>query len=347
MRPIWSITANGTDISERIADVFIGLSLTDQVGMDSDAIEIRVADPARKILAPELGGILTVSLGYAHTGAISMGRWVLDGYDLELAPRVWSLHAHAADLRGSLRSRRTAAYTQTTIGTLVATIAGRHSLRPIVDTSLAGTALERIDQTNESDISFLTRIGQWFDALVTVKQGALIFALRGRGLTATGEPITTINLTPSDVSEGTLSVEVSEMVDAVEARYRDIVNREDKWVRAGSATGIPGQGAEPDNVLRLRGLFARADVAQNACRAKLTALNRNRDSLNLVLPGRADILAETPLQLSGFAAEFDGRWVCSRVTHRLDSGGYRIEIEAERPTERGEVTVGELIPVEE
>jgi len=346
MRPIWSVTANGADITARLAKYLISLSLTDQCGMESDTLEIRVADPERTIQAPAMGGILTVALGYAHTGAVPMGRWKLDGYDLELAPRAWSLHAHAADLRGSLRARRTAAYAQTTIGAMVGAIAGRHNLRPIVDASLTSTKLERVDQTNESDISFLTRIGQWFDALVTVKQDALIFALRGRGLTATGEAITTIDLTPAAVTDGTLSIQQSEAVDAVEARYRDIKNRQDHWVRAGSAAGKPGQGAAAENVLRLRGLFARPDVALNACRAKLTALNRNTDGLSLTLPGRADILAETPLNLQGFATEFDGRWVCSRVTHRLDSGGYRVEVEAERPTDRGEVTVGELIPVE-
>ncbi len=33
-----------------------------------------------------------------------------------------------------------------------------------------------------------------------------------------------------------------------------------------------------------------------------------------------------------FREGIDGRWIVTRVTHLLDAGGYRTEVEAERPT---------------
>jgi phage protein D len=48
---------------------------------------------------------------------------------------------------------------------------------------------EHIDQTDESDIHFLTRIGKGHDAIASVKGQTLLFVNKGEGKTASGIPM--------------------------------------------------------------------------------------------------------------------------------------------------------------
>lgn len=43
-----------------------------------------------------------------------------------------------------------------------------------------------LDQTDESDLSFLTRLAKDHDAIATVKGGALLFIGKSEGVTASG-----------------------------------------------------------------------------------------------------------------------------------------------------------------
>jgi phage protein D len=347
MKPAWSVTANGADITARLVDYLLGLSITDQAGMESDELEIVVADPQAKMSMPTLGAELSVKLGYQPGGLIDMGRWSVDAVDLELAPRAWRIVAHAADLRGPLRSRRSVGWANTTLGAIVGEIATRNGLGSVVSSDLSGVSIPRIDQTNESDISFLTRLGQLFDAMATVKTGYLLFSRRGRGLGASGQPIEPVTLQLTDVTEGRVSLAQTEDYSAVDARWRDIVKKQDVWIRAGDG-GTPGEGDQAQGIYRLRGVFPDAETARAAATAKLASLSRGTSTLSLQLPGRADIAAETPVILAGFADDFDGRWITTRAQHTLDDGGYQLQIEAERAAESaGVVTVEEIIPIDE
>lgn len=347
MKPAWSVTANGQDISARLADHLLELVIIDQSGIEADVLELRVADPRATVRRPALGSTLTAALGYAPKPLTPMGEWTLDSVSLELAPRVWVLRAHSADLRGGLRTRRSNGFEDIYLSNIVAVIAERNGLTPVVSKDLENARVARIDQTNESDISFLTRLGQLYDALVTVKSGHLILAKRGRGVTASGEPLPAVNLTLAEVSNGHFSHDEVEIYTAVEARWRNVITKEDVWIRAGSAPGEPGQDVTPEGVWRLRGLFPNDAAARAAAEAKLNAQARQSATLSLDLPGRTDIAAETPLQLTGFSADFDGRWIVTRAQHVLDENGYQLSLEAERPPDLGTVTIEPLIPIEE
>ena len=49
--------------------------------------------------------------------------------------------------------------------------------------------IAHIDQTNESDAAFLTRLAEQYDAVATVKNGRLLFIRTGQAETAGGQPI--------------------------------------------------------------------------------------------------------------------------------------------------------------
>lgn len=60
-------------------------------------------------------------------------------------------------------------------------LAQEHELTPTVDQIPADIKIPHIDQTNENDANFLTRLGQRYDVIAPVKDEHLLFVRRGRG----------------------------------------------------------------------------------------------------------------------------------------------------------------------
>lgn len=327
MRPLWSITADGEDVTARLADYLLSLSVTDAAGMESDEIQLDVADPQGRIAWPKTGAKLAASMGYAATGLVAMGEYLVDSVEVSSPPRKISIRGHAADLRRGLKNRKAKGWDNTTVGAIVADLAKATGLTATVDTSLAGLAVERWDQTNESDMACATRLATHHDAIATVKQGHLLFTRRGSGTTASGQAIPSIALIPESVSAWRVSVAEQDQYTAVEARSYDRGQAQETWSRSGDSE------AEGEAVYRLRQTFPDQGRAKAAAQAKLGELERGKTALSLTLPGRTDILAETPLDLTAFGDGIDGRWIVVSATHRIDSGGYVTEIEGERPAE--------------
>jgi phage protein D len=222
----------------------------------------------------------------------------------------------------SLSTRRPRAWEGQTIGIIVREIASANGLTAKVPGALSIVSVPRFDQTNESDISALTRLAKQHDAVATVKGGFLIFARRGSGETVSGLAMTAVTLRPEDVTDWRVSLSDSERYDSVEARYYDRDAAEESWVRAGSGEG--------ESVYRLRKTYVDQSSAQAAADAKLAALSRGSALLSLSLPGRTVFAAETPIILEAFGAGVDGRWITTSVEHRLSREGYQVTIDAEQ-----------------
>ena len=114
------------------------------------------------------------------------------------APDVVTIRARSADFRGTLNSRREGSWHDTTLGTIVEAIASRNKLEASVAPSLAGIKIPHIDQSQESDAKFLTRLAERNGGEVSVKMGKLLFLKAGRGVTASGKKIPQVIITRSD-----------------------------------------------------------------------------------------------------------------------------------------------------
>lgn len=325
MRPIWTLTADGENVTARLADYLLSLSVTDQAGMESDELDVTVADPLAQIAWPKHGASLTVAIGYAHTGTVAMGTFLVDTVEVSSPPRQIAIRAHAADLAKGFKTQRTKSWEDKTLGTIVGELAQAHGLTPRIASDLAGIQVARWDQTNESDMSCLTRLAQAYGAIATVKEGNLLFVRRGAATSASGQALGAVTLKPEEVTSWRVSLGDQDKYAAVEARHYDRDQAEESWEREELDT----DGGEA--VYRLRQTYPDRDRAKAAAKAKAGELARGKTSLALTLPGRTALGAEVPLTLAGFGDGIDGRWVLTSVTHRVDSGGYVTEVEGERP----------------
>jgi phage protein D len=190
-----------------------------------------------------------------------------------------------------------------------------------VSESLASIALPHLDQIDESDINLLTRVAREHDAIAKPGGGKLIVARRGESLTVTGDPMPRVALGPSDVSRWRWEYSLRPPAGQVVAVWHDPVSAEDVEVTAGDS--------EP--VRRLRQRFPSEAAARAAAEAEFRRAERAGTQLSIALPGNPDLVAEGRVVLAGFRPEVDGDWLVRRVTHILDRGGYRCDVEAEVP----------------
>ncbi|MEA0907780.1 phage late control D family protein [Xanthomonas campestris pv. campestris] len=319
--PQWRVVLDGTDLTERIAPRLLDLTLTECRGGEADQLDLRIHDHDGKMALPKRGVRLAVALGWKATGLVDKGTFIVDEVEYSGAPDIITVRARSADLTANMRTRRERSWHNTTLGAVLNTLAGEHGLTPRVAEALARTKLPHLDQANESDMNLLTRLGQRFDAVATVKAGTLVFAPIGAGTTATGKPLPTVNLTRRDGDQHRYSVADRDAYTGVRAY----------WVDKGKARRQSVLVGTEDNAMRLRESYADEATARQHAHAELERVRRGMAKIEYTLvAGRADLFPEQVVAFSGFKPEIDRQlWLISRVSHTLGSSGFSTKFDLE------------------
>lgn len=325
MTPAFRIEADGADITGRLSDRLLSLSLVDEAGWQSDTVTIRLDDRVEgratggAIALPRKGARLRVWLGLGR--AAFMGVFVVDELTIEGPPATLTIAAKAADMRDSLKAPVTRSWHGVTLGDLVATIAGKHQLTARVAPELAAKVLEHVDQTEESDLHLLTRLARDFGAVAKPAGGYLVFAPKGKAKSASGKALGAVTLTPADVTQWSATLADRGRYGAVVATWHDAGGAQLREVKVEI-------GAGPTR--RMRDAFASEDLARTAAEAEMAKVNRGQGALSVTAVGNPALAAEAPLAMSGFREGVDGAWTITKATHRLDGrGGYVTEVEGE------------------
>lgn len=322
--------ANSQDITAAVRDRLISLSLTDEVGMESDVLEVVLSDndPLAPLAVPPTGAELEVFLGY--DGVLQrMGLFVADEVELSGWPGEMTIRARAAVYDKS-KGGKTNLQTQknrswpagTKLSAMVAKIAKEHGMQSAVAKSLQSIALPHIDQADESDINLLVRVAKKYDAIVKPAGGKITVAKRGESKSVSGEQLAPVAVTPADCTAFRMSLSKRETAGMVVAYWHAVKNAKRHEVKVGKG--------EP--VRRLKQYYPTEAMALAAARAELERRSRGEQTLALSVVGSPAIAAEAQLTVAGFRPGVDGDWLISRVVHRLDApGGYKCDIEAEKP----------------
>jgi phage protein D len=282
LTPAFEIIVNDQDISAALQQRLISLRVTDQSGWESDTLEIILADsdPLKPLALPKTGAELKVKLGYV--GELhNLGTYIVDALELSGPPNQLSIKAKAAPQapspkgKTSLSTQKTRSWeTGITLQAMVSKIANEHGLQPAVGESLKTQKLPHIDQVNESDINLLTRVCKEINALVKPAAEKLVVVKRGEAKSTRGQPLKSITLNASDISEWRLSIQQREVPQSVIATYRNLEQAKDVEV-------VVGVG-EP--IKRLKHPYPNAASATEAAQAELDKGQRSEQSLSISLP---------------------------------------------------------------
>lgn len=357
IQPDFLLTVNAKDITANIRDRLISLTLTDNRGFDADQLDLELDDADGQLAMPVRGAVVKLYLGWKGQALIGKGEFTVDEVEHHGAPDTMVIRARSVDFRGTLNSRREVSYHDTTLGKVVTQIAERNSLKPMLADGFAALPVAHIDQTQETDTKFLTRLASLYGAVAAIKAGRLLFLRPGSGVTASGKPIPQLTITRQDGDRHTFSiadrgaytgvtaswlhtkdpkpkkVKVKRVPNEKHLRAREHPAAKKKKAAAKTPEAPEGDylaGTE-DNVFALTTVYATKATAMRAAKAKWDKLQRGVAEFSLTLAmGRADLFPETPVRVSGFKAVIDAQpWLISKVTHSLNGSGYTTALDFE------------------
>ena len=323
MTPAFALQAGGTDVTERVERHLVELRVTLSSDSASDTLQVTISDAPKALARPAAERELKVSLGYRETGLVPLGVYFHSETDVDFAPRRLVLRATAADFRrrSTLKAPKSRAWQATTLGAIVTDIATEHGYTPRVDPSLAAARLDHVDQTAESDMHLLRRLGRHHDATVKAAGGRLVMMPHGAGRSAVrGDalPVYRVTAGSADVLSGRVSWRGRPRYGSVQASYYDLGTGALEHV-------IAGEGP-PTFVIR----DPRPDRAQALADAqsRLARLARQTATLDLTLVGAPTLTAEGRMVTSGWGEGTDGTWSIERVTHILGRNGFHSQVSA-------------------
>ncbi|MBP1038035.1 phage late control D family protein [Serratia fonticola] len=356
--PDFSLTLQGNDITHNIRARLLSLTLTDNRGFEADQLDIELDDSDGLMVMPQRNAVLSLALGWQGSQLTHKGRFTVDEVEHRGAPDTLTIRARSADFRGSLNTRREASYHDTTLGDIVQQIAARNTLTAKLAVGLDAIKISHIDQTQETDAAFATRLASLNGAVAAVKNGCLLFIRPGNGTTVNGKPLPVMTITRRDGDRHNFSLADRDAYTGVTASWLNTRQPKPQKVKlqrkpktqhlralqhpkAKPATQKAAKSAEPqkgeylvgaeDNVFTLPTVYATQAAAMRAAQAKWEKLQRGVAEFSLSLAmGRAELVPETPVQVSGFKQVIDAQpWIVSKVVHNLSNSGFTTAIELE------------------
>ena len=357
LTPQAELTIDGRRFGTQAMSRIISISLTDKRGFEADELTIELDDHDGTIAIPKTGSKIMLKLGYQETGLVEKGEYLVSEFTASGSPDRLSITARAADLAEALAEQVEKSWHKQTLYQIIETIAKKHKYEYIISKDYQNTKIEHIDQTNESDASFMSRLAEQYDAIATVKNGKLLFIPAGESQTASGQPILPTTITRASGDSHSFTYSSSNSYQAVRAYYTDkktgqkkevIVNKDNAYpnkkttqqTKTVKGKTFKAKKKENDNqkvntegqkIKTLRHLYATESGAWSGARGAFKKIQRGVAEFSITLAvGRPDLYPETPAVVKGFKPEIDAEaWLITEVSHKIDSGGYTASIQFE------------------
>lgn len=320
MKPMFRIVADGNDITALINDRLLLLRTTDKPGMESDEFELRIDDRDQLVTLPKRGGKIEVHLGYAGQGLARLGSYTVDEVEVTGPPDTITIRGKASDMRGSGKTTRSGSWENVPLAQIVRDVAARNGWTPICSVQ---TKVARIDQNNESDFNFITRLAKQYDCTAKVGDGKLLVMPRNGNQSASGKALSAVTLTRADVSRYSFRLGDRGTQQAVKTKHQDPKTGVLKVVELGndeSPDGLPAVHTD-------RHIYPNESAAKQAAKARLSAFNRSTAAVRLEMAGRTDLFAERQINAKDFKPGLDGEYLVDSVEQVFTQSGWTTTVE--------------------
>ncbi|AZF30672.1 Phage tail protein D [Pseudomonas sp. R4-35-07] len=277
---------------------------------------------------PELGGKIGLRVGYLESGLVDKGVFKITQRTPSLFPMRLALVATAAPFdQHEFKQRRTASHGPITLGALFRQLTSRYGFSPRVAPELEREQIAHIDQTNESDMAFLTRLAKRFDAVAKPVDELYVLGRKGQIKSLSGKALPDVQLSVTRNNRpGDQAFISASLTEACRAKYNGA--QTSWWDAAAGKKHVVEVGIAPFKVVTQR--YQSEDEARSAAQGEMRRVGREGLQINVVCPGNPSLAAEGLLLLDESWPSFmQGRWSIKKVTasgKRAD--GYRCTIQA-------------------
>lgn len=355
LTPVAKLSINGKPFNTDALSRIISISLTDKSGFEADELTVSLSDHDGKLALPPKSAEITIALGYIETGIVDKGSYKITEVSWSGAPDTLHITAQSADTSDRFSEAKEKSWHKTSLKEIIESIAAANGYTPIIGKAYQDEKIDHIDQSNESDAAFLSRLAERYDAIATVKHGRLLFVSSGEATTASGQPLPTIRITRNSGDQYAWRYSNTESYNAVRAYYIDkqtgkkheVVITEDNYdpvkktvtttkqyktkrkdgkthkTTTKEVTEIKQADTTGKKIKTLRHTYQSPKTAATGARAAYKKLKRGAMEFDISLAvGRPDIAPESPVTLQGFKPEIDAeKWVGKETVHTLDGNG--------------------------
>lgn len=316
------------DISKELAAYLKTVEYTDVMSGEADDVSLTLEDMAElweSDWLPEKGAALDVSIiaqNWAADGErrLALGKFEVDEIELSGLPHEVKIKAVSVpdnnELRGVERNR---SWEKTKLSVIACDVADGAGLALFYDTE-EDPELDRAEQTEESDLTFLHRLCRDAALALKIADGKIILFDEVRY--EQKEPVMTITRETSALTGYSIRSKTREVYKACRVKYTNTkkgITIDHTFTQDGKKQG---------KTLQINEQVESIAEAEKLAKKKLREKNREEVTVNLNMVGALDMLAGNTVTLSGFHA-FDGKYIVTKVNHSIGSG-YRMSVELRR-----------------
>jgi len=199
-------------------------------------------------------------------------------------------------------------------------VAARNGWQPVCPVQ---TKVPRVDQLNESDYNFITRLAKQYDCTAKLADGKLLVMPRQGGQTASGKSLSPVVLRRSDLSRYQFRLGDRNTQKAVRTKHQDKKSGALKVVELDNddlPNGLPAVHTD-------RHIYPNKSAAEQAAKARLAAFNRSSAGVRLEMAGRTDVFAERSIIVQGIKPGLDGEYLAEAVEQLFTSSGWITTVE--------------------
>lgn len=323
MKPTFKIIADKKDVTALIAQRLISINITDETGLISDTCEILLDNRDNVLEIPARGANLEISLGYEDTPLTKIGNYIVDDVEVSSPPSQMRITGKASnsqikDLSKKIKAPKSKSWHGYTLVGIITAIANNNGFKAAIDEYFKQIYISHLDQTDESDISFLNSLAKDYGAFVKLSLGRLLFFRRGTSVSESGKELPVIKLSENQLSDWKLRVSDLEKYGKVIAKWHNFATGKEEDVFYGSG----------DPAYTMRYKFVSAERALEAAKAKFAEFKRGAENLNFSAQGNASLSAENKIIITDIKYLKDKNWIISSVNHSLSDQGFITQVTA-------------------
>lgn len=320
------ITYEGVNISQDIAPFFVSMSYTDNGTGKADDLQIILADFEGKWKDPwmpnegdRIRADILLHNWYREGDLFSLpcGTFQIDAVSFSGPPDVLTIQATSVPANSKIKTEEiTRAWEKVTLSQIAANIAEKAGLGLLFE--IDDISYDRVDQTQQTDLSFLNELAEKEGATLKVTSDQLVIFddRKYEGMT----PVRELRRGVSDIKSYSFDLSTMGVAYAsCEVSYTDTVKK--KTIKG--VFHIPGKTGP---VLKINERVANEAEAVRLARNVIRQRNKEAQKASFTLVGDHVLVQGVTVQVTGFG-KFDGKYFIETAVHTVSQNGYETSIE--------------------